>query len=135
MDNKIGPFTLASLVEEWSRISNQNVSETDIKSEDTDRDLNCSFTRLMSNISEEVSIQLQSVIMKAARRALLDEIFSSIIPEFISSKKAQKYVRPELTHQGTKTYGSSKGKVISGTEIIVILYFFNGTMFSFSLSS
>ncbi|THU50634.1 hypothetical protein C4D60_Mb06t22350 [Musa balbisiana] len=111
VDNKIGPFTLASLVEEWSRISNQNVSETDIKSEDTDRDLNCSFTRLMSNISEEVSIQLHSVIMKAARRALLDEIFSSVIPEFISSKKAQKYVRPELTHQGTKTYGSSKGKV------------------------
>ncbi|RWW15649.1 hypothetical protein GW17_00020499, partial [Ensete ventricosum] len=111
VDNKIGPFTLASLVEEWSRISNQNLSETDIKGEDADRDLNSSFTRLMSNISEEVSIQLHSVIMKAARRALLDEIFSSIIPEVISSKKAQISVRTESTHQVTKTYGSSKGKV------------------------
>ncbi|XP_042406071.1 histone-lysine N-methyltransferase ATXR7-like isoform X1 [Zingiber officinale] len=110
VDNRLGPFSLAILVEEWSRINCENISENDIKSEGDDAELDNSFTSLLFNSSEEVSIQLHSAIMKAARRVLLDEIFSTIIPEFISTKKAQRHLRAESIDKNAKTYELSKGK-------------------------
>ncbi|WOL12385.1 histone-lysine N-methyltransferase ATXR7 [Canna indica] len=110
VDNMLGPFTLASLVEEWSRFASQNISEIDSTSEFSDKNLNNCSTSLFFNVSKEVSIQLHSVIMKTARRVFLDEIFSSIIPECISSNKAQRHLRLESSNENAKTYDSSKEK-------------------------
>ncbi|KAF8402238.1 hypothetical protein HHK36_013190 [Tetracentron sinense] len=41
--------------------------------------------------------------MRAARRVVLDEIISSIIPEFVSLKKAQRHLKPEHANQAVKT--------------------------------
>lgn len=116
MGNRLGPFSLATLVEEWSRINCENISENDIKSEGDYAELDNSFMSLLFNSSEEVSIQLHSAIMKAARRVLLDEIFSTIIPEFISTKKAQRHLRAESMDKNAKTYELSKGKVMTVCE-------------------
>ncbi|KAG1358998.1 histone-lysine N-methyltransferase ATXR7 [Cocos nucifera] len=95
VDHKFGPFTLASLIDEWSRVSMQTVSDADLKGEGTNNDDTSSFSSFISNISEDVSNQLHAGIMKAARRMLLDEIISGVIPEFISLRKAQRSCRPE----------------------------------------
>lgn len=43
------------------------------------------------DISEDIASQLHSVIMKAARRVVLDEIIGSTIAEFVTEKKSQKH--------------------------------------------
>ncbi|XP_008796455.2 histone-lysine N-methyltransferase ATXR7 isoform X2 [Phoenix dactylifera] len=93
--NKFGPFTLASLIDEWSRVSMQTVSDADLREEGANNDDASSFNSFISNILEDVSNQLHAGIMKAARRMLLDEIISGVIPEFISLRKAQRSCRPE----------------------------------------
>lgn len=52
----------------------------------------------VSEISHEVCSQLHMVIMKAARRTLLDEIVSHAISECISKKKDRK----KVTNQSVK---------------------------------
>lgn len=48
-----------------------------------------SASNLIGKISEEVSIQLHSGIMKKARRTILNEIINSTILEFVALKKVQ----------------------------------------------
>lgn len=87
----------------------QTVLDADLKGEGTNIDDTGSFSGFISNISEDVSNQLHAGIMKAARRMLLDEIISGVIPEFISLRKAQRSCRPE---QNAKMCHSSDKRVM-----------------------
>lgn len=119
VDNKFGPFTLASLIDEWSRVSVHTVSEADLKGEITNSDDTSSFISFISNISEGVSNQLHAGIMKAARRMLLDEIICSVIPEFISSRKAQRNCRPEQSAKMCYSSDKKTNAVIQRKSISV----------------
>lgn len=88
VDGKCGPFTLLTLAEEWCRI--QTISEADCNDNGSG-----SFSKFISEISEDVSVQLHSVVLKAARRVFLDEIISTIIPEFLANKKSRRHHRIE----------------------------------------
>ncbi|KAH0458922.1 hypothetical protein IEQ34_011736 [Dendrobium chrysotoxum] len=88
IDSKCGPFTLLTLVEEWCRI--QNISEADANGGSS-----VSFSRFITDISEDLSVQLHSLILKASRRVFLDEIISTIIPEFSASRKSRRHHRIE----------------------------------------
>ncbi|KAJ8574167.1 hypothetical protein K7X08_025972 [Anisodus acutangulus] len=94
-DNKFSPFSLKSLISSWTTatpgahfLSNPDGHETD------------SLQDFVSEISQEVCSQLHTVIMKAARRTLLDEIVSHAISECISEKKDRK----KVTNQKKVTY-------------------------------
>lgn len=90
MNTKFGPFTLATLVDMWSKDGMLKIAEGNINIEDTS-----SFISFMSDISEDVSFQLHSGIMKSARRVLLDEIISVTVPELLASKKAMRDATPK----------------------------------------
>ncbi|XP_020090722.1 histone-lysine N-methyltransferase ATXR7 isoform X2 [Ananas comosus] len=92
VNNKFGPFTLASLIDKWSRDIMENAAEPV-------HDDFSSLISFISDISEDISFQLHSGIMKAARRVLIDEIISSMIPDFIALKKTQKNLRPKPSNQ------------------------------------
>lgn len=97
MDGKFGPFDLATLVDSWSEDGSLKIAGGDVKNEDSN-----SIISLLTDVSEDVSFQLHSGIMKSARRLLLDEVISSIIPEFFASKKAQRHLRRQETSKDTK---------------------------------
>lgn len=81
-----------------------------------------SSLNLMSEIVEEVSTQLHSGIIKASRRALLDEIISDIISEFVASRKAQRLCKLEMANQTVNM--SSDGRVVMQSNSIGITYVF-----------
>eukprot|EP00268_Persea_americana_P050326 TRINITY_DN5463_c1_g1_i13.p1 TRINITY_DN5463_c1_g1~~TRINITY_DN5463_c1_g1_i13.p1 ORF type:complete len:1390 (+),score=293.65 TRINITY_DN5463_c1_g1_i13:255-4424(+) len=98
VDNRIGPFTLVSIINGWSTDEWSVSAEMENKCNDSN-----SLLSFIAGISDEVCVQLHSGIMKAARRVLLDEIFSSIIPEFVSLKRAQRHLKPEPVSQAVKS--------------------------------
>lgn len=98
MDNRIGPFTLVSIINGWSTDEWSISAEIENKCNDSN-----SLLSFIAGISDEVCVQLHSGIMKAARRVLLDEIFSSIIPEFVSLKRAQRHLKPEPVGEAVKS--------------------------------
>lgn len=106
MENSFGPFTLVSLIDKWSTERTKFVIEFDKDGNNTD-----SLTNFISNIAEDVSTQLHTGIMKAARKILFDEIISSIIPEFLALKKAQKNLRPVYAKQEDKAHPLGNNKV------------------------
>ncbi|KAJ0987161.1 hypothetical protein J5N97_005517 [Dioscorea zingiberensis] len=110
VDNSFGPFTLVSLIEKWSMESTQVVSVFDKDGNNTD-----SLTNFISNVAEDVSSQLHAGIMKAARKVLLDEIISSIIPEFLATKKAHKNLRPVLAKHDAKA-----GSLVNDKEFFFV---------------
>ncbi|KAJ8565216.1 hypothetical protein K7X08_007792 [Anisodus acutangulus] len=98
-DNKFSPFSLKSLISSWTTdtpgahfLSNPDGHETD------------SLQDFVSEISQEVCSQIHMVIMKAARRTLLDEIVSRAISECISEKKDRKKVtnQKKVANQSVK---------------------------------
>ncbi|KAJ9690088.1 hypothetical protein PVL29_012642 [Vitis rotundifolia] len=93
-ENKCGPFTLLSMLNTWRTDRPETNPLPDGENNETGSSLN-----LMSEIAEEVSSQLHSGIIKASRRALLDEIISNIIAEFVASKKAQRLRKLETANQ------------------------------------
>ena len=103
MYSKFGPFPLATLVDMWSKDGMLKIAEGDINVGDTN-----SFISFVSDVSEEVSVQLHSGIMKAARRMLLDEIISGVIPEFFASKKARRHIMREETSKDAKIYSNKE---------------------------
>jgi hypothetical protein len=50
----------------------------------------------MGDIVEDISHQLHAGIMKSARKALIDEIFSCVLPEIIACKKTEKQLAAKL---------------------------------------
>ncbi|KAL5713686.1 [histone H3]-lysine(4) N-trimethyltransferase [Ranunculus cassubicifolius] len=109
MDNKFQPFTLISMVNAWKsgRLDNTASTETNVKD-------SSGMISLIGTISDKVSDELHSGIMKAARRVVLDEIISGIIPDFLATKKAQIHLKPDGPKEAGKVYVSSeqKGKAV-----------------------
>ncbi|KAH0909950.1 hypothetical protein HID58_033271 [Brassica napus] len=82
VENKLRPITLASLIGVWrDKCGSENCDES------------VSGASFISEVSEELSSQLQSGIIKIARRALLDEIISSTISDFLNAKKRDEHLK------------------------------------------
>lgn len=58
--------------------------------------------KFISETSEEVSSQLHSGIMKAARKVVFDEIVGNIIADYITMKKTERQIKVEQNNQTTK---------------------------------
>uniref|UniRef100_K3Z3G4 [histone H3]-lysine(4) N-trimethyltransferase n=1 Tax=Setaria italica TaxID=4555 RepID=K3Z3G4_SETIT len=102
VDGKFGPFTLVSLIGSWS-------GEHAERSEATAND--SSLNGLVGDIVGDVSHQLHAGIMKSARRVLIDEIFSCVLPDLIASKKTEKQLAAKLKNQATKPDSVSNMKI------------------------
>ncbi|XP_062163830.1 histone-lysine N-methyltransferase ATXR7 isoform X2 [Alnus glutinosa] len=98
IENKFKPLTLLSMINAWNTGGHETVSTSVAKSNETSP-LLC----FISEISEGVSSQLHSGIMKAARRVVLDEIISNIMGEFVTIKKAQRRLKLESVNQAAQT--------------------------------
>lgn len=116
MDNRIGPFTLVSIINGWSTAEWSASAEMEQKCSDIN-----SLLSFIADISEEVSVQLHSGIMKAARRVVVDEIFRSIIPEFLSLKRAQRRLKPEPVSQPVKACSLSDKRVMSWRSLRIVI--------------
>ncbi|PIA44079.1 hypothetical protein AQUCO_01700002v1 [Aquilegia coerulea] len=97
MDNKYQPFTLVSMVNAWKTGTLEIIAPTKINNNETN-----SSVGFINQISDEISNQLHSGIMKSARRVVLDEIISSIISDFLAMKKAQRHLKPDTTKEVVK---------------------------------
>ncbi|XP_050268082.1 histone-lysine N-methyltransferase ATXR7 isoform X1 [Quercus robur] len=97
IENKYGPFTLLSIMNAWKRDGPETVSTSVAKSKETG-----SLLSFISEISEGVSSQLHSSIMKAARRAVLDEIIGSVIGDFVTTKKDKKHLKLESVNHAAQ---------------------------------
>ncbi|KDP36710.1 hypothetical protein JCGZ_08001 [Jatropha curcas] len=94
-ENKFRPLQLLSVVNSWRMEKPESVFVSDAKTETS------SLHSFISEISDEVSCQLHSGIIKAARRVALDEIIRNVISEFVNAKKAHKNLK--LNSQVAKT--------------------------------
>lgn len=81
-ENKLRPITLASIFGVWR-----------VKCGDANCDESVTGVSFISEVSEELSVHLQSGIIKIARRALLDEIISSVISDFLKAKKSEEHLK------------------------------------------
>lgn len=98
MNSKFQPFTLLSMINVWRAGRLEIFAPSEIYLDKSS--LSDSF---ISKISDEVSHQLHSGIMKAARRVVLDEIISGILTDFVATKKSQRYFRPDATKESVRT--------------------------------
>ncbi|XWS20802.1 hypothetical protein CRYUN_Cryun30bG0000900 [Craigia yunnanensis] len=105
-EDRFRPTKLLSVLNAWK--GGQYVAENE-------RELSVNF---ISEISEVVSSQLHSGIMKAARRVMLDEIISIMISEFVAVKKSQTHLMVESLNQDAKS--SPDGKLIENAPVISI---------------
>ncbi|KAJ9186261.1 hypothetical protein P3X46_001859 [Hevea brasiliensis] len=94
-ENKFRPLPLLSVINAWRMDKPESVFVSDVKTDSG------SLLSFISEISEEVSCQLHSGIMKAARRVALDGIISNVISEFSTMRKAHR--NPRLNYQDAKT--------------------------------
>ena len=101
--NKFRPLPLLSIMNAWRLDKPESFSMTDATTETG------SSQSFISVISEEVSSQLHSGILKAARRFALDEIICDVISEFVRTKRAERYLM--LDNQAAKTC-SVDGKMV-----------------------
>ncbi|KAL5206033.1 hypothetical protein ABZP36_034242 [Zizania latifolia] len=104
VDSKFGPFTLVSLIDWWS-------GGTAEHSESIANDCG-SLKALMGDIVDDISHQLHAGIMKSARKVLVDEIFSSVLPEMIACRKTEKQMAAKLKSQSAKTDNVSNKKAL-----------------------
>ncbi|CAI9115344.1 OLC1v1016228C1 [Oldenlandia corymbosa var. corymbosa] len=114
--NRYEPFTLNSLLNSWGMASQSLPKAIGVPSTALSRDF-------LSEVSDELSLQLHSGIMKSARRLILDEIVGHTIGEFIATKKAHKHAKPERAESSVENslsdYKDIKGRktcTITGSE-------------------
>ncbi|XP_068653115.1 histone-lysine N-methyltransferase ATXR7-like [Aristolochia californica] len=108
-DIKAVPCTLFSIA---------NVMNGHSESESKFKDANF-LPKFFSKVSEEVSVQLHSGIMKTTRRVVLDEIISSIIPDLVTSRKSQQQRKPDSTFQSCKFFFFSHKSEHAGGDSMV----------------
>ncbi|XP_011083373.1 histone-lysine N-methyltransferase ATXR7 [Sesamum indicum] len=84
-DNKYKPLDLESLLNTWRAARHGAVFGHDMNDQ-----LTGSAFNLISEISEEVCLQLHFGIMKTARKVVLDEIVSCMISDSLATKKSNK---------------------------------------------
>ncbi|KAG9455533.1 hypothetical protein H6P81_000041 [Aristolochia fimbriata] len=70
-----------------------------------------------AKVSEDVSVQLHSGIMKAARRVMLDEIISSIIPDLVTSRKSQQQRKAESALMSSKSEHTGCDAMLHATSV------------------
>ncbi|KAG6648175.1 histone-lysine N-methyltransferase ATXR7 isoform X1 [Carya illinoinensis] len=99
IENKFKPLTLLSIMNAWNTGGYDIVSTAVSESNETGS-LQC----FISEISEGVSSQLHSSIMKAARRVVLDEIISNIIGEFVPTRKAERRLKHESVNHAAQSF-------------------------------
>ena len=90
----MGPFTLVSLIGLWSG-EHTECSEATANG-------SAPLNGLVGDIVGDVGHQLHAGIMKSARRVLIDEIFSCVLPDLIASKKTEKQLAAKLKNQAIK---------------------------------
>ena len=88
VDNKFGPFSITSMIQKWA--SELSSSNNDKNHKERDE-----MGGFLERISDDISHQLHSVIMKSSRRIIIDDIISSIIPDFVTSRKMQINMVPQ----------------------------------------
>ncbi|KAJ6953213.1 hypothetical protein NC652_005038 [Populus alba x Populus x berolinensis] len=93
--NKFRPLPLLSIMNAWRLDKPESFYMTDANIETG------SSQSFISVISEEVSCQLHSGILKAARRFALDKIICNVISEFVHTKRAERSLM--LDNQAAKT--------------------------------
>ncbi|KAL6571940.1 hypothetical protein OROMI_012898 [Orobanche minor] len=101
VDKTNKPLDLESLLNTWRTARLRAVSVRDANDQGTGSELN-----LISEISEEVCLQLHSGIMKTARKVVLDEIVSYIISDSIAVKKIHKHHLTEPVNDTAKPVSS-----------------------------
>ncbi|CAH9073421.1 unnamed protein product [Cuscuta epithymum] len=111
-DNKFKPSTLQSLLSTWVEAVPRDASLSSVIMRKDDM----SFQGFVTEVSEELCLQLHSGIMKAARRTVLEKIISQIISVCVATNEADKHLRQEtlnknvnsssednITHKGGKS--------------------------------
>ncbi|KAL1220067.1 Histone-lysine N-methyltransferase ATXR7 [Cardamine amara subsp. amara] len=107
-ENKFRPIMLSSLIGLWKeKYGGANCEES------------VSGVSFISEVSEELSIQLQSGIMKIARRALLDEIISSVISDFLKAKKSDERLKCDTPRSAAQVGESISSQVINAEKTAV----------------
>ncbi|GAB2247014.1 hypothetical protein Droror1_Dr00006896 [Drosera rotundifolia] len=96
--NKFSPFTIPSLFDGWRRNGLSTVASSQFNGYESSSPQN-----LVSEVSEQMCIQLHDVILKSARRVLLDEIISGVISEAVALKKTQKKIELDLAVESSKS--------------------------------
>lgn len=117
IENKFKPVALLSIINASNVGGPETVSTCAAESNETGS-LLCFF----SEISEGVSSQLHSGIMKAARRVVLDEIIGNIIGEFVTTKKAQRRLKHESVNhcaQSCSVNGTTVGHPIANKILML----------------
>uniref|UniRef100_A0ACD6AQC3 Uncharacterized protein n=3 Tax=Avena sativa TaxID=4498 RepID=A0ACD6AQC3_AVESA len=94
VDSKFGPFTLVSLIDWWSGGHVEHSEATENGSG--------SFSAVMGDMVDDIGHQLHAGIMKSARKALIDEIFSCVLPEIIACRKTEKQLAAKLKTKAVK---------------------------------
>ncbi|KAK9690618.1 hypothetical protein RND81_09G141100 [Saponaria officinalis] len=95
VENNSSPSTLLSLISSWQK---DYLPSGAILGHP-----NSSNVELISKVSEEIGSQLHNVIMKAARRLVLDEIVGNIVVEFVAKKKARRQAKTEQESNGFRS--------------------------------
>ncbi|KAG2302425.1 hypothetical protein Bca4012_060730 [Brassica carinata] len=107
-ENKLRPIALASLIGVWrEKCGSENCDES------------VSGVSFISEVSEELSSQLQSGIIKIARRALLDEIISSTISDFLKAKKRDEHLKPDPPSSAANAVKCISSQAISAEKTAV----------------
>ncbi|CAL9242401.1 unnamed protein product [Arabidopsis halleri] len=107
-ENKLRPITLASLIGVWR-----------VKYGDANCDESGTGVSFISEVSEELSVHLQSGIIKIARRALLDEIISSVISDFLKAKKSEEHLKSYPPTSAAHVVESISSQVINAEKSVV----------------
>ncbi|KAF8085732.1 hypothetical protein N665_0649s0008 [Sinapis alba] len=107
-ENKLRPITLASLIGVWREKSGSENCEESV-----------SGASFISEVSEELSSQLQSGIIKIARRALLDEIISSAISDFLKAKKRDEHLKSDPPSSAANVVKCISSQVINPEKTAV----------------
>ncbi|XP_023546017.1 histone-lysine N-methyltransferase ATXR7 isoform X1 [Cucurbita pepo subsp. pepo] len=97
IESKFRPFTLFSAVNAWKAEIPPPHFSSDLKANESSP-----LLKFISETSEEVSSQLHSGIMKAARKVVFDEIVGNIIADYITMKKTERQIKVEQNNQTTK---------------------------------
>ncbi|KAG9158409.1 hypothetical protein Leryth_013149 [Lithospermum erythrorhizon] len=99
--NKVRPLSLKSLLSIWGMAGSGSGTGTFSLLDASDSKAG-SLSDFVSEISEEVCSQLHVSIMRTAKRIVLDEIVSNIIPSFVAEKKANRQSASETKDQAVK---------------------------------
>ncbi|XP_049934293.1 histone-lysine N-methyltransferase ATXR7 isoform X2 [Nymphaea colorata] len=111
--------SLASIISKWST----NKTAMDPELQDFSQETSSSLP-MLATVSEDISAELHTLIMKASRRVLLDEIINAVVQEYIVSEKHLTKNKVEYSSQRNVKISNfsnkrSKlvGKVISGSDV------------------